>query len=118
MNIIITEHESHIIAAAPQERLDAFSAPIMRERVYRLLDDDMTKLILDLSAIPFLDSAGLASLVGILKRARQAGGDAKLVWPREKAARRILNLTKFNRVFDTFESTKEAIQKFLQTTKD
>ena len=46
-------------------------------------------------------------LVNLLKRAREHGGDVHLVWPAEEAARRILRLTKFDRVF-TFAETAEA----------
>jgi anti-sigma B factor antagonist len=51
-------------------------------------------------------------LVSALKQARQQGGDVKLVWPREEAARRILRLTRFNRVFDLAETANEAIGRF------
>ena len=112
MQITITEHVIRILIVAPQERVDAFNAPTLRKRVYQFLDEGAKNFVLNLSAVPFLDSAGLAVLVSVLKRARQAGGDVKMVWPKQEAARRILHLTKFDRVFDMAETTEAALQRF------
>ncbi len=38
-------------------------------------------LILDLADMPVIDSAGIGSVVNALKRARQVGGDVRLVNP-------------------------------------
>jgi anti-sigma B factor antagonist len=112
MDVKITEHVVRVVVVAPQERVDAFNATELRAELERLSADGATNLVMDLSAVPFLDSAGLAALVSALKRSRLAGGDVKLVWPKEKAAQRILSLTKFDRVFDWFESTEEAVEAF------
>lgn len=112
MKTTITEHVIRTIVAAPQERLDAFSAPVLREQLERFLDEGVSQFVVDLSAAPFMDSAGLAALVTLLKHARQAGGDVKLVWPQEEGARRILRLTKFDRVFDIAETVEAALNTF------
>lgn len=54
----------------------------------------------------------MAVLVTLLKSAHLAGGDVKLVWPREDAAGRILRLTKFDRVFDMATSVEAALKGF------
>lgn len=112
MQVEVTEHIIRVTVVAPQERIDAMNAPELRQRLYALLDDGASNLVVDLSSVPFMDSAGMAVLVSILKRARQAGGDVKLVWPTAEAARRILNLTKFDRVFDMADTAAAAVQKF------
>ncbi len=112
MNLTITDHVVRTVVVATNDRVDAFNAPQLRERVNAILFDGVNRLVIDLSGIPFLDSAGMAALVSALKHARQQGGDVKLVWPREEAARRILRLTRFNRVFDLTETANEAIARF------
>lgn len=110
MELSITEHVVRIMVVRPASRVDAFNAPVLRERLERLLAEDVRHFVLDLSAVPFLDSAGMAVLVSVLKRARQVGGDVKLIWPREEAARRILRLTKFDRVFEMAETVQDALK--------
>jgi anti-anti-sigma factor len=108
----VTEHVVRVAVVAPQERIDAFSAPALRERLDSLASEGLTQFVIDLSAVPFLDSAGLAALVSLLKRARAAGGDVKLVWPREEAAKRIFRLTRFDQVFEMAESADAALKGF------
>lgn len=112
MDLVITEHVIRIVVVAPHQRIDAFSAPELREQVDRLLQSGVHNFVLDLAAVPFLDSAGMAVLVSLLKRARQLGGDVQLVWPAEEAARRILHLTKFDRVFSMVDSVEAALTNF------
>jgi anti-sigma B factor antagonist len=112
MDLAITEHTIRIVTAAPRQRIDAFSSPALRAQLDRLFDEGVYRFVLDLSAVPFLDSAGMAVLVSLLKRTRQVGGDVRLVWPAEEAARRILRLTKFDRVFTMAESAEAALSDF------
>lgn len=112
MDIHMTEHVIRIVVAAPRERIDAFSSPALRAVFEEQLERGVCRFVVDLSAVPFLDSAGMAVLVSLLKRARQQGGDVRLVWPAEEAARRILRLTKFDRVFSMSETAEAAVGEF------
>lgn len=112
MKTLIREHILRVVIVAPQERIDAANAPDLRKQLSDLVDGGANHFVIDLSEVPFMDSSGMAVLVSILKRARQAGGDVKLVWPRVEAARRILNLTKFDRVFDIADTAEAAVQRF------
>ena len=112
MDMTITEHVIRIAVVAPRQRIDAFSAPELRTQLEQLLESGVQRFVLDLSAVPFLDSAGMAALVSLLKRARQANGDVRLVWPIEEAARRILHLTKFDRVFTIADTVDAALNDF------
>lgn len=105
----VTEYIIRIAVVAPRQRIDAFSAPKLREQLDALLEKGVTRFVLDLSGVPFLDSAGMAVLVSLLKRARNQNGDVRLVWPVEAAARRILRLTKFDKVFTMAESVEAAL---------
>lgn len=110
MEIQIDEYLIRIAVVRLHSRIDAFTAPQLRERLQQLEAAGTTRFIIDLSAVPFLDSAGMAVLVSLLKRARQAGGDVTLVWPDEEAARRILRLTKFDRVFRMADDVATALE--------
>jgi anti-sigma B factor antagonist len=112
MELEIQEYVLRIVVVAVKERLDAYSAPPLRDQLHSLLDERSRHLVIDLSQTPFMDSAGMAVLVTVLKRARQQGGDVKLVWPQEDAARRIIELTKFDRVFEMTHTVQEAIGRF------
>jgi len=112
IHIGIQENIVRIVTIAPEGRLDAFSAVRFRESVQNLFNDGVKYLVLDLSQTPFLDSAGMAALVSTLKQCRQRGGDVRMVWPSAEPVKRILALTKFDRVFEMRSSVEEAIKSF------
>ena len=109
MEILHSEHIIRTQIVSPQGRVDAFSIKTLARRFDSLLDQGHAQFVVDLSNVSFLDSAGIAALVTLLKRARQMGGDVKLVWPQSETASRILKLTKFDRVFDMHSEAATAL---------
>ena len=103
MNITVAEQVHRTVTIAIKERLDVVSAPQLKAEVERFLDEGVADFVVDLAETPFMDSAGMAVLVSLLRRCRQTGGSVKLVWPRAEAVRRTLQLTQFDRIFDFIE---------------
>jgi anti-sigma B factor antagonist len=101
-----------ITVLAPSGRLDALSAPELRRRCDELLEADTDRIVVDLRAVDFCDSAGLAALVSSMKRSRAAGGDTKLVASADASVWRILELTRFDRVFDVRADVDAAVRAF------
>ena len=112
MNLQLNDYVMNITVVRLSERIDAVTAPALRRQLEDKLEAGARNFVLDLSEVPFMDSAALAVMVSLLKRARQADGDVKMVAPKLEAARRILELTKFDRVFDMKETPEEAVQSF------
>ena len=100
MKIVIQEQVQRTVIIAPHDRMDAFSAPMLRKEIDQLIDSGAKDFVVDLSTTPFMDSAGMAVLVSLLRRCRLMGGNVKLVWPESEAVRRTLQLTHFDRVFE------------------
>ncbi len=80
-------------------RFDVAEASMVRDR---LAADEIARarhLVIDLSKVTFVDSAGLA----VLARARRdrvlAGGSVTLVRPRSEDAMRVFRLTQFDQIF-------------------
>ena len=112
MDLEITRCGVQVLIASPKGRFDAMSAPGVREKFEKLLADGAANFVIDLTDTIFMDSAGMAVLVSLLKGARQAGGDVKLIWPGHEAASRILTLTRFDRVFSMIDSVETGIKSF------
>ena len=51
--------------------LDAYSAPGLEEEVERLIADNVSDLVLDLSGTDFLDSSGLRAILAAQRRRRR-----------------------------------------------
>ncbi|MFH1279610.1 MAG: STAS domain-containing protein [Candidatus Eisenbacteria bacterium] len=70
-----------------------------------------TRIVLDLSELDYVDSSGLGSFVRLMKESRARGGDVRLVGPTNEV-KKVLELTRLNRVFDVRETVVEAIERF------
>ena len=83
--------------------VDAYTAPMLRERIRDLGAKDVVHLVADLSAVDFLDSTGLGALVGGLKRLREVGGSLTLVITAPRILRlfQITGLTKVLAIYPT-----------------
>lgn len=111
-NIFSNKPTNEIIVIKLSDRVDTFSAPDLREYLSRLLSQGKYNFIADLTAVTFLDSAGLAALVNLLKEARDQGGDVKIILPENQNVQRIFSLTRFDRVFDIQLSIQTAVGSF------
>jgi anti-sigma B factor antagonist len=65
-------------------------------------------LILDLEAMPVIDSSGIGAVVNALRRTKQYGGDTKLVNPSPFAAK-TFKMVGILSLFGVFTSEEEAI---------
>jgi anti-sigma B factor antagonist len=77
--------------------LDAATASQLRECLVELIDEG-ARIVIDMEALDFLDSAGLGILVGGLKRARTHGGELELVCS-SSAVLKPIEITGLDRVF-------------------
>ena len=69
-----------------------------------------TQLLLDLSAMPYIDSSGIGAIVDALRQAKKMGGDAKLVSPSPFAAKtfKLVGVLSLFKVYDTEAAAVQA----------
>lgn len=84
---------------------------IMREKVNEVVDQGQNNIILNLTKVTYMDSAGIGELVACLKRVKEKGGMIKLLNASGKVYD-LLQLTKLEDVFESFKDEKEAISSF------
>ena len=89
----------------PVGELDAYTVGQFRDALGELADAHY--LLIDLSAVPFMDSAGLGALIGGIRRAREAGGDVAVACSRPTLTR-LLHTTGFDRIVSVTETVDEA----------
>ena len=84
---------------------------VLRERVSELLDGGKQNILLNLSKVSYMDSAGIGELVACYKRAKEKSGIVKLLNPSGEVYD-LLQLTKLEEVFETYKDEKEALVSF------
>lgn len=89
--------------------IDAFTAPELRVELHRLTEVDEAQIVVvDLTLVTFLDSSGLGTLVGALRRLRERDGNLRIVRP-ASSADRIFALTGLDTVLDLYATRDDAI---------
>jgi len=84
---------------------------ILRDTVDALVADRWRKIVLNLSAVSFMDSAGVGELVAGLRRARKDGASLKLLNANERV-HSTLYIAKLLPIFEIYSSEKEALESF------
>jgi anti-sigma B factor antagonist len=88
--------------------IDVYTAPSLRERLNELIADGHRDLVVDLTAVEFLDSTGLGVLVGALKRTRAQHGTLGLVCDQERILK-VFRITGLTKVFGIHPSLSDAL---------
>ena len=78
---------------------------------------DAEALLIDLSDVPFMDSAGLGALIGGIRRTRESGGEVAVACSRASLTR-LLHTTGFDRIVPVAESVEEAAQALHQAKNE
>lgn len=93
--------------------LDSSTFPQLQEYLTSLVNEGQVRLLLDLSDLDYISSAGLGVLMGMLREVRDKGGDLKIVNMTEKIER-VFNLLGFSRILRLYTDEEKAIQDFVE----
>ena len=83
----------------------------VREKIYSLLQDDVHKIVLDLSSVKWVNSSGLGTLIAAMTSVKNKGGDLRLANVTEKLES-LFMITQLIKVFKTYENTDRAVASF------
>ncbi len=88
--------------------LDIATSPAVRAALVDAAERGKHELIVDLTRVDFLDSTGLGALIGSQRRAKENGGQVKLVTG-EGQILRLLRITGLLSVFGVYHSFADAV---------
>lgn len=86
--------------------IDAWTVPQFREALAGVVGAE--RIVVDLCASAFMDSAGLGALIGGIRRAREAGGDLAVACS-PRPLRRLLHTTGLDRIVVLVETLDDAV---------
>ncbi len=98
-------------------RIDAATAPKLKQQIEALFAEGRYRIVLDLSALDYISSPGLRVLIEARKRAREwkitdmEGGDIRIANLPPKI-KEVFDLTGFTSLFELYSDTVEAVGSF------
>jgi anti-sigma B factor antagonist len=110
VDIAITDEEGYKLLR-PTGDLDVYTVGSLRDAIGQIVTQNKPKVVVDLDAVPFMDSSGLGALMGGVRRLREAGGDLAIACTREQHLK-LFSITGFGEGVAIAPTVEEAAQGF------
>jgi len=89
--------------------IDLASSPELRKALLRELRElKMPRVVLNLGAVRYMDSSGVASLVEGLKASRDVGSRL-ILFGLNRSIREVLQLSKLLKIFEIYENEEQSV---------
>jgi anti-sigma B factor antagonist len=102
----VADLHGHTVLAASGE-IDIAAVPAFRDQLRRIVEDGSTSIVIDLTGVRFIDSAGLRVLVDGLTRARRRDAEMRVACP-SASLRRTFEISGLDKVMSVHTSVEEA----------
>lgn len=108
MEVNIRKEEKALVVSVTG-RMDAVSAPDFDTQVEERVDKGETSLVLDLSGLDYISSAGLRSMLTLAKKLKTKEGDLVL-FGLQDVVNEVFEVSGFSTIFEIFGSVEEAME--------
>ena len=85
---------------------------LLKDKIASLVSQGQKKILLNLEAVPYIDSAGLGEIVRTYTSISRQGGRLKLLNV-SKRIQDLLVITKLITIFDSYDGEAEAVKSFV-----
>jgi len=115
MDVAIAAHKRCSVLTV-SGRVDSNTAPKFEEALKKMIDGDKDQraqknVVLELSGVEFMSSAGLRGMVSSLKACKSAGGDLRLATPSDRVVE-VMQLAGLTPLFQVFDDLTAAVGSF------
>lgn len=93
---------------APQGDVDLSKSNTLRSSLHEVVNSTSNQIIIDLHAVPYMDSSGVATLIEALQLAKKSGKELSLCNITE-GVQSIIELSRLDMIFAIFESRESAL---------
>ena len=89
-------------------RVDSSTAPDLEETLEDRMNNGRHNLVLDMSDVGYLSSAGLRALVSALRTCKKKGGDVRIANPSERVSE-VMSLAGLDSLFTMYDDVTVAV---------
>ncbi len=106
-----TNEMQQVTVMSVSGRVDSATAPELENALKQLVDGNKVRIVLDLTGVDYMSSAGLRAMVSTLKSVKRASGDLRLANPSSRVAE-VLRLAGLTSIFSIYTSQTDAVNSF------
>jgi len=104
------KHEGSAIVLELGGEIDMKSSVKVKDKFKEIYRDKPPVLVVDMTEVEFMDSSGLATLVGVLKWCRLNGSELRLAGL-STGVRNVFDICRLESIFQIYDSRAEALSK-------
>lgn len=93
------------------ERMDSRISHLYKQEFLKMKDAGIHEVVVDLSAVDFIDSSGLGSLLLGRRIFNAEDGDLRIIGAHEKVSK-MFEIAKLDRVFEFYDDLDSAVRSF------
>lgn len=110
---IVTKEIKRVALLEVTGRVDSTTASKLGDALNTSIDDGKSRLVLDLTHVEYMSSAGLREIVAALKKVQNLAGtgDLRLASPSDRV-REVLELAGLDEIFKIYDSQLDAVGSF------
>lgn len=108
-------HENGIAVVTVSGSVDALTAADLAGVIVAQIAEGHVNLIVDLTGLEFMSSAGLRTLLGAVKETRSNGGDLRIA-STNPGIDKVLKMSGFHNIAKVFTSSADALSSFAPLT--
>lgn len=110
------KNENGISTIAVSGSVDALTAAELSNVLNGQISEGNVRLVLDLTKLDFMSSAGLRTLLGAVKESRSNGGDLRIA-SSNPGIDKVLKMSGFNNIAKVFTTSSDAVSSFIAQTE-
>jgi anti-anti-sigma factor len=104
-------HSGNATIVSLEGRMDASSSPSAEAVLFRLIQSGTRQIVVDMSQLDYISSAGLRVMLASLKKLRDDGGRLVLAGLKPQI-QNVFEIAGFQRIFTIYSTTEEAVSSF------
>jgi anti-sigma B factor antagonist len=109
---MLTQQRGAVVVVRPIGPLTAAEAETFKAKIREVIRDNLGRIVIDASALPYVDSGGLESLADVAAELARGGKGLK-VCAANSTIRQVIELTGLASQFEHFDDTNSAVRSFL-----
>lgn len=111
MTNLVVEQKGNVFILRIRGRLDAICSPLTEKRVFEAINEGQYNLLLDMSGVSYLSSAGMRMLLSVTKRLRAMSGKLAICSVTSNVVD-VLKMSGFDHALHVFKTEEEALKFF------
>jgi len=105
----ITDHAKYSVITLTGELIEKNQATDLLVKVEEMIAAGKTKIALNLEGLKYMNSSGLNTLIQLLTKTRNSGGET-VIYNMNKKINELLLITKLNTLFKIVETEEQALK--------